>query len=144
MPSQTDVMAAGPSGFDSHYVLATSRADCRIGVGFDTERGTVQRFLVQLELRRFGGDGDWTQIARVDHNPTSFTGHVLRSEGVHVDIVRPGGDEARIHPTDRRPSGRGDLGGVIDVAVEYFRRHPSYFVRVYRGEIEPSDPPNWP
>lgn len=144
MPSQSGVMATGPTGFDSHYVLATSRPDCRIGVGFDTNRGAVQRFLVQLERRRPGSGDDWTQIARVDHNPSSHAGHDLRTEGVHVDVVRRSGDEARIHPTDRRPSGRGDLGGVIEVSIEYFRRHPSYFVRAYRGEIEPSDPPEWP
>lgn len=137
-------MATGPTGFENHYVVPTGRMDCRIGVGFDTDRGAVERFLVQLERRRGGFEVRWSQIARVDHNPANAAGHDLRLEGVHVDIVRRDGEDATIHPIDRLPSDRGDLGGVIEHSVEYFRRHGSYFVRVHRGEAEPDDAPEWP
>jgi hypothetical protein len=131
-----------PSGFDRQYVLPTSHERCRIWLGLDVYRGDVQRFLVQLQRAPRGDRRVWTQIARVDHNPTGLDGHDLQTEGIHVDVVLEDGTEWTAFP-EASPV-RRDLGAVINNAKLYFRRHAEYFHRVHRGEIEAENTPPWP
>ena len=56
-------------------------------VGFDTDRGTVTRFVVQLEY--LVGD-EWREVVRFDHDPESEHGHDVTVEGGHVDVYRDG------------------------------------------------------
>lgn len=70
--------------FDTEYeTLLTDHV--RVRFGADIDRGTVTRFLVQLEYQRASG---WTQIVRSDHNPTAEYGHDAEREGVHMDLYR--------------------------------------------------------
>lgn len=64
----------------------------RILRDWDTHRGRVVRFVVQLE---YGLDDefywprncdDWQPVARFDHNPRATDGHDIREEGLHMDI----------------------------------------------------------
>lgn len=135
-------MATGPTGFDRHYVVRTGRSNCRIGVGLDTTRGAIEQFLVQLETRLAAGRVQWVQVARVDHNPANPVGHDLESEGVHVDVVLRDGRERTIHP--RGSVRHRGLGTILDTAVTYFDHHVEYFLGVYRGDVDPHDPPPWP
>lgn len=137
-------MATGPTGFDRHFVVPTERTDFRIGVGLDTDRGDVARFLVQLQLVDHRTLSTATQIARIDHNPANPGGHDLRSEGVHVDVVLADGAEVTMYATEGRHPVPAELGRVIQAAVEYFGRHLDFFHLVHRGEIDPTDPPRWP
>jgi hypothetical protein len=73
-------------GFDKEYeTQLTDRVRTRFGA--DVDRGSVERFLIQLECRMADG---WTQIARSDHNPSAEYGHDATEEGVHVDLYRDG------------------------------------------------------
>jgi len=56
-------------------------------VGFDTDRGVVTRFVVQLEYRI---DDDWFEVVLFDHDPASEHGHDVRKDGVHMDVCRDG------------------------------------------------------
>lgn len=56
-------------------------------VGFDTERGDVTRFVVQLEYRI---GNDWIEVVRFDHDPVAEHGHDVTEEGVHMDVYRHG------------------------------------------------------
>lgn len=66
----------------------------RILRDWDTCRGQVVRFIVQLE---YGLDeefywprncDDWRTVARFDHNPQAPDGHDVREEGLHMDIYK--------------------------------------------------------
>jgi len=56
-------------------------------IGFDTDRGRVTRFVVQLEY--LVGDV-WMDVVRFDHDPESNRGHDVTKDGVHVDVYRDG------------------------------------------------------
>lgn len=55
--------------------------------GYDTDRGTVTRFVVQIECRL--GD-EWEVVVRLDHDPESEHGHDVAADGVHLDVYRDG------------------------------------------------------
>lgn len=64
----------------------------------EISKGDVRAVYVQLEYnlaQRCDGKGDWTDIARFDHNPSSEEGHDIRREGLHMDIVHPNGDDRK-------------------------------------------------
>lgn len=62
-------------------------------LGFDTERGDIVRFVVQLEYRH---DDGWRPVVRYDHDDTGESGfaHDVIEDGLHIDIYRNGGKEA--------------------------------------------------
>lgn len=61
----------------------------QIRIGVSTDRGSVTRFLVQLE---YWLDGDWRAVVRYDHDPEASEemAHDVTVEGLHVDIYRDG------------------------------------------------------
>lgn len=136
-------MSPKPTGFDRNYALRTPGGRFEIGVGIDIVRGTVTRFIVQLQLANVPYGAVDQQIARIDHNPTSIHGHDVTSEGIHVDVVLPDGSERTLFPSGGTTVS-DDMGLVIDLAIDYFRSHREYFARVHRGTIAPADPPGWP
>jgi hypothetical protein len=72
--------------FDKAYTTPLSNR-VRLRFGCDIERGTVTRFLVQLEYHMADG---WTPIVRSDHNPPAVDGHDVEREGVHMDLYCDG------------------------------------------------------
>lgn len=135
-------MSPRPDGFQRSYVLSTADPECVLGIGFDVDRGVVKRFLVQLQLVVEQGSTVDRQIARIDHNPSNRTGHDVRIEGVHVDVVLPSGDERTLHPDGSEEVSR-DLGLVIDQSIEYLRSNVEYFRRIHQGNPDTGGPPRW-
>lgn len=76
----------------------------RIRRDYDTERGQVVRFVIQLEYcldDEFYWPqhcDDWQAVARFDHNPRAPDGHDVREEGLHLDVYR--GDDEYERTTD--------------------------------------------
>lgn len=131
----------GPSGYEKHYVVETPCRDARVAVGPDTTSGSVDRFLVQLRYDTSVLPLRTVEIARIDHNPASPLGHDLYAEGLHVDVRRPDGSEAKAWPPHTSlPTGAGAL---ITACIGYYRSNVEYFVGVYEGAREASDPPAW-
>lgn len=133
---------ASPSGYDRHYTVRTPRGDCTLGVGFDTTRGDVTRFLVQLQYGNTRVRSDSVAIARIDHNQADATGHDLYAEGLHVDLTKPDGTEIKVRPPHSQLPPNG--GNLIRTCIDYFRANVDYFVHVYRGTTHPKSPPTWP
>ena len=59
----------------------------QIRTAFTTERGSVLRFVVQLE---YWLGGEWKPVVRYDHDSEADRGHDITDEGIHVDIYRDG------------------------------------------------------
>lgn len=81
-------MSETPRDYDREFTVAvTNRARRRLR--FDTERGAVVRFVVQLE---YFYDGDWQAVVRYDHDGTGENAfaHDVTEEGLHIDIFRDG------------------------------------------------------
>lgn len=131
----------GLTGYEKQYVVETPRRGVRVAVGLDTTSGEVDRFLVQLRYDTAVLPLRTVDIARIDHNPTSPHGHDLYAEGLHVDVRCPDGSEVKARPPHSSlPAGAGAL---ITACIEYYRSNVEYFVGVYEGDREPSDPPAW-
>ena len=59
----------------------------QLRTAFSTERGTVTKFVVQLE---YWLEGDWREIVRYDHDRDARGGHDITEEGLHRDVYRDG------------------------------------------------------
>jgi len=59
----------------------------QLRLGFSKDRGTVTKFMVQLE---YWLDGEWQTVVRYDHDHAAEGGHDVTEEGLHRDIYREG------------------------------------------------------
>lgn len=59
----------------------------QLRLGFSKDRGTVTKFVVQLE---YWLDGGWQTVVRYDHDRAAEGGHDVTEEGLHRDIYREG------------------------------------------------------
>lgn len=134
--------APEPRGYDDSYVIDGVPSDCQIAVGFDRRSGEVPRFLVKLYHALSSHPLRWEPIARFDHNAADPTGHDIYAEGIHIDLERISGEAITVRPY-HQPLPR-NRGIVIRWCVDYFERYADWFVEVYMGVKEPSDPPDWP
>lgn len=87
-----------PTGYDKAHEKPCSRGDCVIGVGWDVYRGSIIRFLVDLQYTESLLSPSYTQIARFDHNPTTANGHDIYSEGIHIDVAQKDGQDIKFTP----------------------------------------------
>jgi len=96
-------MADVPREYGREYIRPLP-GPLRERIGFDTLRGEVTRFAVQLEYRL---GGEWTEVVRYDHDGTddSEFGHDAAEEGLHVDIYRDGEKHATEFITGPLPAG---------------------------------------
>lgn len=76
----------GPREYDREYTKPVSHRS-RIRMGYSTERGTITRFVAQLECFL---DSEWEPVVRFDHDPASVAGHDVTVDGVHKDVYRGG------------------------------------------------------
>lgn len=95
----------------------------RIRRVLNTERGTITRFVVQLEYdvaTASPGDSrpEWHVVARFDHDSTSEGGHDVTEEGLHLDVYRDGERHARARSFPMIPP-----GPAMRYAENYFRQH---------------------
>lgn len=90
----------------------------QVRIGFDTDRGDVERFVVQLEYWHAGA---WREVVRYDHDPAV---HDVTVDGVHVDLYRDGAKvETRI-VSPPMPAPRA-----LDYAEEHLVTHLKEHVR---------------
>jgi len=131
-----------PVGYAKAYERpCTSRGDCVIGVGFDRPETDITRFLVDLQYTESFRPRNYTQIARIDHNPTNPQGHDARAEGIHVDARSKHGQNETYYPN--HPHVPSHLGVVIAASAEYFDQHADFFVDFYEGAHRPNSAPGW-
>lgn len=90
-----------PTGYDKAHEKPCSRGDCVIGVGWDVYRGSIIRFLVDLQYTESLLSPSYTQIARFDHNPTTANGHDIYREGIHIDVAQKDGQDIKFTPPIR-------------------------------------------
>lgn len=64
----------------------------RLRFGLTTYRGSPVRFIVQLE---YFHDGSWLEVARFDHDRDGRVYADVRSEGLHLDVYDPDGNQKR-------------------------------------------------
>jgi hypothetical protein len=130
-----------PTGYHHSHAKPTRRPDCEIGVGFSTSGREITQFLVDLQYTESFAPTNYTQIARIDHNPSATRGHDIRSQGIHVDALQKSGPDIKFFPTHSHVP--HDLGTVIRACAQYFENNTDFFVDLYEGRNSPSNAPRW-
>lgn len=130
-----------PTGYDRAHVQPGSRGDCVIGVGVSNTGNRVRAFLVDLQYASDPVIGNYTQIARFDHNERVGDSHNIREEGLHLDVEQRVGPKIRFWPTDSAMP--DNLGIVINSCVQYLYDNADYFVEIYGGSRRPQNVPPW-
>jgi len=102
------------------------RHRARRRLGFDTDRGTVTRFVVQLEYRH---DDEWHPVVRYDHDGTdeSEFSHDATEEGLHIDIFRNGEKIATEYVAPPLPAGLA-----LDRAEDHLSKNLERFIKRYQ------------
>ncbi|SDG42947.1 DUF7718 family protein [Halorientalis regularis] len=115
-------MADVPREYGREYIRPLP-GPLRERIGFDTLRGEVTRFTVQLEYRL---EGEWTEVVRYDHDGTddSEFGHDVAEEGLHVDIYRDGEKHATEFITGPLPA-----GVALDHAEDHLAKNLQRYVK---------------
>lgn len=90
---------------------------------FETDGGSISRFVVQLEYdvaadMETESPPSWRVVARFDHDASSVGGHDVSEEGLHLDVYRDDERYARARNFPRLPP-----GSAMRFAENHLRRH---------------------
>jgi len=114
-----------PRDYDLQYT-APEGGPTRRRVGIDTDRGTVTRFVVQLEYLVKPDVQEWATVIRFDHDGTGSDEavHDVTDEGVHIDVYRDG-EKYRTHELTP-PMTANDA---LEYAEDHLTEHLEGYVR---------------
>jgi hypothetical protein len=117
-------MSETPRDYGREFTaMVAHRARRRLG--FDTARGDVVRFVMQLEYHH---DGEWQPVVRYDHDGTGETefAHDVTEEGLHIDIYRDGEKAATEYITPPQPA-----AVALDLAEDHLSKNLERFINRY-------------
>jgi len=100
----------------------------QLRTAFSTERGTVTRFMIQLE---YWLEGDWREAVRYDHDRDAPGGHDITEEGLHRDIYRDG---EKIRSEEVSPPIPANEG--FDAAEEDLCKNVERFIKRFENGTE--------
>lgn len=75
----------------------------QLRIAFSKERGTITRFMVQLEYWL----DEWVEIIRYDHDRDAAGGHDVTEDGLHRDVYRGGEKIETVQVTGPIPANEG-------------------------------------
>lgn len=111
-----------PREYDREYTTTVS-ATVRRRLGYSHDRGTVTRFVVQLEYRH---EDEWHEVARYDHAPESEQGHDVETEGLYIDVYRDGKKHWTEYIAPPMPA-----GVALDRAEDHLTQNTVAFIERY-------------
>lgn len=113
-----------PREYDREYQRSLS-GPVRVRVGFDREKQTVTRFVVQLEYHH---SGEWYPVVRYDHDGTGESEHAhdVTEDGIHMDIYRDGQKDATEYVAPPVP---GSIA--LDRAEDHLQQNLQRFINRY-------------
>jgi hypothetical protein len=122
-----------PREYD-HEVTRHAPGPARQRRGLDIERGTVTRFVVQLEYHHAGA---WHPVVRYDHDGTGESEHAhnVTEEGLHIDIYRDGEKYATEYIASPQPA-----GVALDRAEDHLSNNLQRFINRYEQWHNIKDP----
>lgn len=135
-------MSDQPSKYARNYGVPIE-AGVRYVVRFDKRRGSITRFVVQLQRQTDAFEMDWRTFAQIDHEPNHVQGHDLYREGIHIDIYHEDGTSSKIRPSTGAPL--PTPGGVLlNMCKDYLVDNAEYFRQAARKQIPLDSPPDVP
>lgn len=76
----------------------------QLRIAFSKDRGTITRFMAQLE---YWLGGKWHEIIRYDHDRDAPGGHDITEDGLHRDVYRDGEKIESVQVTGPIPANEG-------------------------------------
>ena len=113
-------MSGSPNEYDREFTTRMAPT-IRRRLGYSHDRGTVVRFVVQLEYQH---DDRWRPVVRYDHHPASNHGHDVTDEGLHVDVYRDGAKYRKEYVAPPMP-----VGVALDFAEDHLAKNVQRFIR---------------
>lgn len=101
---------------------------------FSTDRGTVSRFMIQLE---YWLAGEWREVVRYDHDRDSVGGHDITTAGLHRDIYRHGKKVRVEQVTGPIPANEG-----LNAAEEDLQENAEAYIKRFESWHEINDGTN--
>lgn len=118
-------MPDGPRDFDTEFTASIGGVPARRRVGFDVDRGTITRFVVQLEYLIDPISGTWDPVIRYDHDAegSDEATHDVTEEGLHIDVFRDG---VKIESHELTPPIEANMA--LKTAEEHIAEHLDRYV----------------
>lgn len=113
-----------PREYDKDYT-SPEGGPVRRRLGVDVDRGTVTRFVVQLEYL-IDPPEEWVTVVRYDHDSkgSDEATHDVTAEGLHIDIYRDGEKMDSHELTPPLPASEA-----LEAAEEHLTDHLEGYVR---------------
>lgn len=114
-------MSDNPRNYDRKYERSLS-GSVQVRVRLGTEKGSVTRFVVQLEYRT---ENEWQEVVRYDHDQhgADEMAHDVTREGLHMDVFRDG----KKHRTEEI-AGPLPAGKALDLAEDHLAQNLQRFI----------------
>ena len=95
-------------------------------MGIDLDRGTVTRFVVQLEYLVDASTSEWRTVVRYDHDTdgSDVATHDVTEDGLHVDVYRDGERVMRHWVSPPLPANQA-----LEDAEEHLTTHMKHYIR---------------
>lgn len=115
----------GPRDYDLEYT-APEGGPVRRRLGIDVDRGTVTRFVVQLEYLTNTEPGEWETVVRYDHDSfgSDEATHDVTEEGLHIDVYR---NDEKIDSHELTPPLQAN--DALERAEEHLNEHVDGYIR---------------
>lgn len=114
-----------PRDYDKEFT-APEGTRVRRRLGLDIDRGTVTRFVVQLEYLIDPSTDEWATVVRYDHDAegSDEAAHDVTEEGLHIDIYRDGVKVDSHELTPPLPA-----NAALESAEEHLTEHLNGYIR---------------
>lgn len=130
---------SGPDEYEHVHTKLIEDTTQRVVARFDTESGSIVRFVAQLQKRTTYSN--YKTVAQFDHDSNSPSSHDVHEEGLHLDVYRADGAVMKAYPS--HPPLPASLGVVLRGCTDYLREHSDWLIRAHIGAISLSDPPDY-
>lgn len=128
-----------PRDFDTEFTAAVAGLPARRRLGFDVDRGTITRFVLQLEYLVDPISGEWTPVVRYDHDAegSAEAVHDVTEEGLHIDVFR---ENEKVESHELTPP--IEANAALNTAEEHLAEHLDGYIRRFERwhGIKPDGP----
>jgi len=114
-----------PRDYDKEFTARVAHR-VRYRFGITTDRGTVTRFVLQLEYLLDPDIDEWAEVVRYDHDSggSSEATHDVTADGLHIDVYREGEKITSNELTPPLPANEA-----LDRAEEHLKQNAEGYIK---------------
>ena len=118
-----------PRDYDREFTAHVAHRT-RYRFGITTDRGTVTRFVLQLEYLLDPATDEWGEVVRYDHDSrgSSEASHDVTVDGLHIDVYREGDKITSNELTPPLPANEA-----LDRAEEHLKQNAEGYIKRFEA-----------